>query len=221
MAVSSLARVNTRLNHFWIHHQSFTKKNKAFTVSADNHCSNFICGDFSMTTSTDKIAGDDERAREQTVTIQQRPVSVRTRFAAWFFTPALAPIMQQRSFLTILAGFAFFQIGLTAAGWQGWQCPIYFVSGMPCPGCGLSRAMTFIIWGHWHAAFEMHAFAPLLLIAVMFFAVTAAMPRRLQQTVLLCVADLEGRTGITIIVMVAIFMYWGLRVAGVIPSTLP
>jgi hypothetical protein len=197
------------------------KKNKAFSVSADNHCSNFIFGEFSMTISTGNIAKDEDSGRDQTVTPQQRPVSVRTRFAAWFFTPALAPIMQQRSFLIILAGFAFVQIGLTSAGWQGWQCPIYFVSGMPCPGCGLSRAMALFIQGHWHAAFDMHAFAPILLIAVMFFAVTAAMPRRLQQTVLLRVAVVERRTGIMIIVMVAIFMYWGLRIAGVINSTLP
>ncbi len=167
-----------------------------------------------MKTSTVNIAKDEDSARNQTVTTQQRPVSVKTRFTAWFFTPALAPIMQQRSFLIILAGFAFVQIGLTAAGWQGWQCPIYFVSGMPCPGCGLSRAMALIIQGHWQAAFDMHAFAPIFLIAVMFFAVTAAMPRRLQQTVMLRVADLERRTGIMIIAMVAMFTYWGLRLLG-------
>jgi hypothetical protein len=48
----------------------------------------------------------------------------------------------------------------------------------------------------------------------MFFAVTAAMPRRLQQTVLLRVADVERHTGIMVIVMVAMFAYWGLRLIG-------
>jgi hypothetical protein len=190
------------------------KKSKAFKVSADNHCINFIFGDFNMTTCTVNIAKNKDSGRGQIVTPQQRPGSVRTRFATWFFTPALAPIMQQRSFLIILAGFAFVQIGLTAAGWQGWQCPIYSVSGMPCPGCGLSRAMALLIQGHWQAAFDMHAFAPILLFAVMFFAVTAAMPRRLQQSVLQRVADVERRTGIMIIVMVAMFAYWGLRLIG-------
>jgi hypothetical protein len=74
--------------------------------------------------------------------------------------------------------------------------------------------MALIIQGHWQAAFDQHAFAPIFLIAVMFFAVTAAMPRRLQQTVLLRVADVERHTGIMVIVMVAMFAYWGLRLIG-------
>jgi hypothetical protein len=60
----------------------------------------------------------------------------------------------------------------------------------------------------------MHAFAPILLLAVLLFAITAMMPRRLQQTVMLRVADLERRTGIMIIAMVAMFTYWGLRLLG-------
>jgi hypothetical protein len=173
-----------------------------------------------MTISTGKIAGDEDWGHEKAVTPQQQPRSVRTRFSAWFFTPALAPFMQQRSFLIFLAGIAIIQVGLTAAGWPGWQCPIYSASGIPCPGCGLSRAMALFIQGHWQAALGMHALAPIFLIATMFFAAVAAMPRRLQQTVLMWVADLEKRTGIMIIVMAAVFIYWGLRIAGVIKSSL-
>jgi hypothetical protein len=174
-----------------------------------------------MTVSTKNIAKLDNSGHKKRIAAEQRPVSFKSRFAAWFFAPVLAPIMQQRIFMIVLAGFAFVQIGLTAAGWPGWQCPIYSLSGISCPGCGLSRAMTLFIQGHWHAAFHMHAFAPILLIVAAFFAITAAMPLRLRQTTLLRVADAERSTGIMIIMVAGIIMYWGLRIAGVINSTIP
>lgn len=174
-----------------------------------------------MTTKMDKMVGDEDFTCGQKVTPQRSLASVRSRIADWFFTPALAPIMQQRSFLIIFAVLAIVQIGLTAAGWRGWPCPIYSVSGVPCPGCGLSRAMALFIQGHWHAALGMHAFAPILVFAVMLFAITAGMPRRLRQNMLLYVAEVERRTGMIIILLLAIFIYWGLRLAGVIESYLP
>ena len=174
-----------------------------------------------MTINMDKMVGDEDFACGQTATPQHSPTSVRSRIADWFFTPALAPIMQQRSFLIVLAVLAIVQIGLTAAGWRSWPCPIYSVSGVPCPGCGLSRATTLLLQGHWQAALGMHVFAPILLSAVVLFAVTASMPRRLQQNVLLHVAQIERRSGMIIILLLAIFIYWGLRLAGVIESYLP
>lgn len=155
-------------------------------------------------------------ARGHTTTPHKSLASVRSRIADWFFTPALAPVMRQRSFLIILAAFAIVQVGLTAAGWRGWQCPIYSVSGVSCPGCGLSRATALLVQGHWQAALNMHAFAPILLMAVVLFAITAVLPGGRQQKLLQGVAELEKRTGIIIILLLAIFIYWGLRLANVI-----
>ena len=176
---------------------------------------------FSMTISMDKIMGPEGFAGGHRSTPRKSPVPVRSRVADWLFTPALAPVMQQRSFLIILAAFAIVQIGLTGAGWRGWQCPIYSVSGVACPGCGLSRATALLVQGHWQAALGMHAFAPVLLMTVMLFAITAVMPRGHQQKLLHGIARLEKRTGIIIILLLAIFIYWGLRLAGVIELPLP
>ena len=38
----------------------------------------------------------------------------------------------------------------------GWRCPIKLVTGIPCPGCGLSRATRLALSGDFAAATKMH-----------------------------------------------------------------
>jgi len=192
------------------------KISKAFTVSADNHYSIFIFGNVRMATNTMKIAGHADPAGRQTSKSQINPASGGSRFADWFFKPALAPLLQHRSLLILLAGLAAIQIGLTAAGWQSWQCPIYAVSGMPCPGCGLSRATVLLARGQWNAAIHMHAFAPVVLVAVFGFTIAGILPRKHIRSMLLSIATVERHTGIVALLALAMLIYWGLRVSGVL-----
>jgi hypothetical protein len=42
-------------------------------------------------------------------------------------------------------------------------CPTALVLGLPCPGCGMTRALGCATHGHFRAAFEFHAIWPLVL----------------------------------------------------------
>jgi len=42
-------------------------------------------------------------------------------------------------------------------------CPLALVAGMPCPGCGITRAFCFAMHGRFGEAFEYHALWPLIL----------------------------------------------------------
>lgn len=42
-------------------------------------------------------------------------------------------------------------------------CPMALILGMPCPGCGLTRAFCFASHGHFAAAFNFHPLWPLIL----------------------------------------------------------
>lgn len=33
------------------------------------------------------------------------------------------------------------------AGWFSWHCPVKYVTGLPCPGCGSTRALSFLFHG--------------------------------------------------------------------------
>ena len=39
-------------------------------------------------------------------------------------------------------------------------CPFYNVTHLPCPGCGLSRALLTLLQGHWGTMWKLHPFAP-------------------------------------------------------------
>lgn len=160
--------------------------------------------------------GYEKSAGNQVSMSSKKQAPGRFRLVAWFFTPALAPIMRNRSALILLTGLAVVQIGLTAAGWRVWHCPLYSLSGLPCPGCGLSRATVLLARGQWSAAIHMHAFAPVTLAAVIAIAIAAVLPRRQLQSTSAAIATVERYTGIATFMALALLIYWGLRLTGVI-----
>jgi len=162
------------------------------------------------------MVGNEAPAPGQSLTPHKTRASVSSRLADWMFAPTLALIMQNRWLTALIAGLAIVHVGLAAAGWRGWQCPIYLISGVPCPGCGLSRATALFIQGKWQTAMGVHAFAPMLAVAVGFLAIAAIMPRSLQHRAAQCVAAWESRSGMIVFLVLAMFIYWGLRLSGVL-----
>jgi hypothetical protein len=43
-------------------------------------------------------------------------------------------------------------------------CPLRAVTGIPCPSCGLTRALAHLERGHWSEAMKFHPFSPLILL---------------------------------------------------------
>lgn len=43
-------------------------------------------------------------------------------------------------------------------------CPMVLLTGLPCPGCGMTRAAVLFLQGHWLAAWQMHPFFYALLV---------------------------------------------------------
>ena len=74
------------------------------------------------------------------------------RATRWMFRPLLAPMIEERQIALIMAAVVVLQVGFTAAGITVWRCPIKAVSGISCPGCGLSRAMVQLVSGDWRSA---------------------------------------------------------------------
>ncbi len=46
------------------------------------------------------------------------------------------------------------------------SCPIRRLVGLPCPGCGMSRALLALGGGDWARAIELHPLAPVLALEV-------------------------------------------------------
>lgn len=128
-----------------------------------------------------------------------------------FFTPLLAPMMEDRRTLSLIIGSAVLIVCATLLGLHIWICPIQAAIGIPCPGCGLSRAMALLIQGDWQASVISHAFAPVFLLGFVFLGASVVMPRGFHQRFVKIIAKWERRLGIIPFILVGLLTYWILR----------
>ena len=127
------------------------------------------------------------------------------------FTPLLAPMMENRRTVCILIGSAAVILLATLSGIHVWACPFESTLGIPCPGCGLTRAMALLIQGDWQASVIMHAFAPVFLLGFVFLGASAVMPKGFHRQFVQITAKWESRLGIIPFILVGLLTYWVLR----------
>ena len=64
-------------------------------------------------------------------------------------------------------------------------CPFRLLTGLPCPGCGLTRSWVYLVHGQWSDGISANPFGALALVAVLaflvFVAVAVVVPSRLPQ----------------------------------------
>lgn len=126
-------------------------------------------------------------------------------------TPILASVAQNRLAGAMIAGAVGLQAGLVSLGLPGWPCPFFHVIGLPCPGCGLSRACVALVQGDWAASLELHAFAPVFAGGLTLVFLAAVLPPRQQAWLVGRLELVERRTGITAILLVGLMLYWLVR----------
>ena len=127
------------------------------------------------------------------------------------FTPIVSTILRDRKLTTAIGGVAFLQLLLAFIGLPGWQCPFFHALGLPCPGCGMTRATLFLAHGELREAMVMHAFAPLVVIALAIISLCAVSPRPYVQAVADKAEALERYTGITALLLIGLLLYWVAR----------
>jgi len=80
--------------------------------------------------------------------------------------------------LGILALAAWMDPTPESVSWLGFEVPILCVfrrvTGIPCPGCGLTRSFAFFMHGDWMSALQANLLSPLV-----FLAVVAQVPYRI------------------------------------------
>ena len=123
------------------------------------------------------------------------------------FAP-VSPLLRDRKFALVVAGTAGVQIALVSLSLPGWECPFFRVTGIPCPGCGLTRAVILLLKGDVSGSLRFHAFAPILLLTAVSLILFLILPRSITQPAITKVELLEQRTGFTVIILVGLILYW-------------
>jgi hypothetical protein len=131
-----------------------------------------------------------------------------------WFSPAFSQLLEHRLEGTVIVGVGALQVGLHLLGLPGWACPFKAVFGIPCPGCGLTAAMDELVHGHVLASLHTHVFASIFLAAFFIILVSILLPEKQRQKMIIGVAHLESRTGLTALVLTGLMLYWVIRLIG-------
>jgi hypothetical protein len=123
------------------------------------------------------------------------------------FAP-ISPLLRDRKFALVVAGTAGVQIALVSLSLPGWDCPFFRVTGIPCPGCGLTRAVILLLKGDLQASLRFHAFAPMVLLTAVALILVLLLPRSITQPAISKLEMLERQTGFTAIILVGLILYW-------------
>ena len=134
---------------------------------------------------------------------------------AWF-SPVISTFIQNRSESLVLGGVGLAQVGLMYAHLPGWPCPFKAAFGIPCPGCGLSTACAQLLRGQWRESLQTHAFAPFFLLGIALVMVGCLLPEQTRTVFIRKIQLFESRTGLTAWFLLALFLYWGLRLLKVV-----
>ena len=128
-----------------------------------------------------------------------------------WYAPAFSSLLENRGEGLAIAGVGVLHLGLNFAGLPGWSCPILAATGVPCPGCGLTRATMQLLRGDFAQSFHTHAFAPIFLLALIVMLVTLVLPETQRRKLIAVVSNLETRNGITAWVLLFLMLYWAFR----------
>jgi hypothetical protein len=123
----------------------------------------------------------------------------------------LASLLRDRRVSLGVTAFAVAQVAAVWAGVGGWPCPLRWALGIPCPGCGLTRASVALLKGDFAASFGLHAFAPVLLLGLAAFAVAGLLPAARREAFAGFVARFERRTRAAYLLVAAMLLYWSVR----------
>ena len=128
-----------------------------------------------------------------------------------FFTPTLSSLIRSKPVCLAISGTLALHLTLVAMGLPSWQCPIRHGLGIPCPTCGLSRAVLALFQGQWHHAIAVHAFAPLAIAVACFIAIASTLPESSRLYLANRLKVMELNLGITGFTLSAFLIYWLVR----------
>ncbi|HWN11218.1 MAG TPA: DUF2752 domain-containing protein [Pyrinomonadaceae bacterium] len=123
------------------------------------------------------------------------------------FVP-LAALLRNRRFGLILTGVLSLHIIFVLLHLPLWECPFFKVTGLPCPGCGLTRACLMLLQGDVHGAVRFHAFAPIFIILISMMMLATVLPKTVAEPFIQKAETLERKTGITLIILSGLILYW-------------
>ncbi|MBL9117122.1 MAG: DUF2752 domain-containing protein [Verrucomicrobiaceae bacterium] len=121
--------------------------------------------------------------------------------------PLFTPILKERAVCISILAVGGILMGAQLLGITLYVCPYRTATGIPCPGCGLTRGTISLFRGDWTAAWSYHPFSWLVLpgLAVIVISIVLTPPQRARFIGL--VEKIERLTGICWLVLVGLMAF--------------
>ncbi len=130
------------------------------------------------------------------------------RVSSWVRYPVLGSLLQTRRACVVLSVVLVLQLVSAGLGVSVYQCPILKLTGVPCPGCGLSRGAVAALLLDPAGVVWWNAFGPAALLAVVLILLTGLLPERHRRAWVGRIAWIEQKTGITNTAFILLWLYW-------------
>ena len=130
--------------------------------------------------------------------------------------PVYAEMLKPRVIALIIAATGAAQLGASLGGW-GMPCFFYRMTGIPCPGCGLTRSVLALLHGHLRESLLLHPLGPVLFLGLATALLAAVLPQAIRMRLIAAVSSLERKTGLLAWLLVLLMVIWIIRLAGISP----
>lgn len=128
-------------------------------------------------------------------------------------TSFAASLLAQRPLCLALTAAAAAHLAANAVGLPGWVCPWKAATGIPCPGCGLTRATLRLMRGEWTEAMHLHPFAPVAVVGIALVVGAAILPAPLRDRLVNAVAGLDPKGLTSQWLFLALLGFWLVKLA--------
>ena len=125
--------------------------------------------------------------------------------------PVLVQLLRKQWHAIILVSVVILHLILSILAFDLWQCQIKIVTGIRCPGCGLSSAISHMVRGEFLEMLYEHAFAPFFTIGIIFIFMISLLPADKYRKAVARIFDFEKRTGFINYFLIGFVVYWIIR----------
>lgn len=132
--------------------------------------------------------------------------------------PWLALLLRQTVLCRALVGAVAVLALAHVMGFSLFPCYFATITGLPCPGCGMTRATIAFLKGDIRLALAYHPFVPGFLLLGGLMAFCAIAPEKWREAVIRWVSLIEVHTRIPTIFLLAVLIYGLLRMGGICSS---
>lgn len=128
--------------------------------------------------------------------------------------PWLAALMEDVTLCRVIVGLCAALGAASILHLSLWPCFFHALTGLPCPGCGMTRAVSALLQGDWHRAMRYHPLSPAYVVFGTLLTLSAVSTPALRRTLISAVQTLERKTALPAFIVLATVIFGLLRMTG-------